>query len=320
MLFASGAVYAAGGDEAGQLGLPMEQSESLVFQRVVLGLSNGREVSTFDEVAATWEASFFVRRGIIYVRGRGTKGELGLGEGVTDSREQRSSYIDFHEDFAILDIQACMSHAVVRTPLSLFGWGAARKGQLGEQKKGEKVLWAPERITGLPVDADYGDVKVGLGREFTFVAGERERWHVILGEKRFEEEYLPELKIFEVADGSGEYELVASWSSIYALSSDGRLRGWGRDDRGQLPPRDLPMLKAVAAGSEHCVGLTTGGEVVAWGWGEHGNCGADTDAQGNVAGRWNVLPVPLEAGELMAGVGAGCSTSFIIVEKNVANG
>ena len=319
-LFKSGCVFAAGGNSAGQLGITT-QSASLTFQRVVLSLSNGREVNTFDDVAATWEASFFVKREIIYVRGRGMKGELGLGEGVTETTGRGGlSYIDFHEDSAILEIRACVSHIVVRTPHSLFGWGAARKGQLGEQKRGEKVLWAPERVAGLPVDADYREVKVVLGREFTFVAGEQDRWHVLLGERKLEEEYLPDLKMFPVADGSGDYELVASWSSMYALPADGRLRGWGRNDRGQLPPKDKPSLNAVAAGSEHCVGLTTNGEVVAWGWGEHGNCGADTDAQGNVAGRWNVLELPLKVGEIVSGVGAGCATTFIIVDKRVGNG
>lgn len=85
----------------------------------------------------------------------------------------------------------------------------------------------------------------------------------------------------------------------------------GRSDHGQLPPRGLPNIEQLAAGSEHVVALTKAGEVISWGWGEHGNCGGNIDENGDVKGRWNVIPTHhLDESMKVLGVGAGCATSF----------
>jgi protein ATS1 len=328
VLLSSGAVFAAGSNEFGQCGFPASTTtitQTSIYRRVKLTsktADGGEEVLHFDDIAATWEASFFTSGDVIHVRGRGMKGELGLGAGVTQTTE-KANFIVLSEELdggssKIEDIRSSMSHTVVLTgDGQVFGWGAGRKGQLGQESKHEKVVWKPRRID-MPLQA----AKVAVGRDFTFVAGEGDRWHWLLGDDKYEREYLPDLKTFVIASGESTYDLTASWSNIYALiHSDHQLKGWGRNDRGQLPPDGLPELKSVAAGSEHCVGLTMDGEVVAWGWGEHGNCGPDIDAQANVAGgRWNVLPITLSDSEEVAGIGAGCATSFIIVRRSARNG
>ncbi|TKA70058.1 hypothetical protein B0A55_06243 [Friedmanniomyces simplex] len=106
----------------------------------------------------------------------------------------------------------------------------------------------------------------------------------------------------------GWKDVAASWGSIYVLKDDGELLGFGRDDHGQLPPPGLPPVQAIAAGSEHCIALTKAGKVLAWGWGEHGNCGEPTDARGDVKGHWNEIDMP---GSVRA-VFAGCATSFVV--------
>ena len=90
---------------------------------------------------------------------------------------------------------------------------------------------------------------------------------------------------------------------------------WGRNDRGQLPPPDLPTPAKLAVGSEHAIALLGDGRVAAFGWGEHGNCGPDTDFQGNVSGTYNVISLPEAVGadRKVVGVGAGCATSWMIV-------
>ena len=318
MLFASGAVYAAGSDEFGQCGHPSNIGQTSSYRRVKLQTETsigGEEIALFDDISATWEASFFVRGDIIHVRGQGTKGELGLGEGIKRADEKGSAIIlskVLGHKSRVKEIKSCMSHTVVLTEDGqLLGWGAARKGQLGDDFKQDKIVWRPQKI-----DMLLQTTKIAVGRDFTFAAGEKDRWHWLLGDHKYESEYLPGLETFVITSGEGKYDLTASWSNIYALNrSDQHLRGWGRNDRGQLPPQSLPKLQSVAAGSEHCIGLTADRDkVVAWGWGEHGNCGEETDAQANVAsGRWNVLLVPLLDTEEVTGVGAGCATSFIFV-------
>jgi alpha-tubulin suppressor-like RCC1 family protein len=38
-------------------------------------------------------------------------------------------------------------------------------------------------------------------------------------------------------------------------------------------------VREVLAGSEHCLCLTDSGQVLAWGWNEHGNCGQAEDTE-----------------------------------------
>jgi protein ATS1 len=317
--FSSGKVFAAGSNELGQCGLSSSISHTSIYRQVKLHSepsSSGEQVVLFDDVSATWEASFFTSGNHIHVRGQGMKGELGLGENVKHTDEGKGVIVmsdQFGCSRTIREIKSGMSHTVVLTEEGqLIGWGAGRKGQLGEENKQKKIVWKPQKI-GMSLQA----TKIAVGRDFTFVAGEKDRWHCLLGDPKYESEYLPDLKLFVMTNGEGAYDLTASWSNIYALiHSDHQLKGWGRNDRGQLPPQHLPKLRAIAAGSEHCIGLTMDGEVVAWGWGEHGNCGPDTAAHANVAGgRWNVLPVPLTATEEVVGIGAGCATSFIVISE-----
>ena len=323
VLFSSGAVFAAGSNEFGRCGLPFSIAQTGIFKRVKLcsktSDGGGAEVDLFDNISATWEASFFSVGNSIYVRGQGMKGELGLGEAVKRTDEETPGVIMLSDEFdcstRIDEIKSGMMHTVVLTGDGhLLGWGAARKGQLGGESKQKKIVWKPRKI-----DMPHEAAKIAVGRDFTFVAGDKDRWHWLLGDDNQEKDYLPDMKYFVIAGEESTYDLTASWSNIYVLThSDHELKGWGRNDRGQLPPKHLPKLKSVVPGSEHCVGLTTDGEVVAWGWGEHGNCGPQTDGHANVAGgRWNVLPVPISETEDVIGVGAGCATSFVIVSETI---
>jgi protein ATS1 len=109
------------------------------------------------------------------------------------------------------------------------------------------------------------------------------------------------------------------WSSVHHVKSlDGatEVRSIGKNDRGQLAPSVLRPLRALAAGSEHCIGIDYAGQLIAWGWGEHGNCGEQVDDRGTVSGRYNVIPVASsEDGIVVEGVAAGCATSFVICGK-----
>jgi len=108
----------------------------------------------------------------------------------------------------------------------------------------------------------------------------------------------------------------ASWGSIFILHNDGKLVSWGRDDHGQLTPPQLPPVSKIAIGSEHTLALTAEGEVCAWGWGEHGNCGPGA-VDGDVKGRWNTVASSkyLPQGSAISLVGAGCATSWICLSS-----
>jgi protein ATS1 len=299
MLTSTGRVWAAGRNDDGRAGLPNTLKQVDALNRIDLDM--------VTSLAATWQASMFVldRRKLLSC-GTGLKGELGQGPDVTRSlRPSEVNLADavFDEGVEITDLAAGINHVVAITAGGeLFGWGNTRKGQLGDEAKIEKVLWKPQKIK-LPFKA----LKVVAGRDFTFVVG-RNSEHLLLGDSKLFVEGVHLARQGEAGD------LRCGWSNIYQHSPLA-LRGVGRAERGQLPPNSLPALKYFAAGSEHCLASTTDGQIVAWGWGEHGNCGSPVDERGCVANRFNTIAVPIEDGESIQTVAAGCATSFVVVSE-----
>ncbi|KAH8424551.1 RCC1 domain-containing protein [Aspergillus melleus] len=320
ILFADGAVYAAGCNEDGRCGLrPSSADPLLKFRRVIVDdASTGRSYDTFKGVSATWEASCLVSslpggvdEDVVFVLGSGAKGELGLGEGC--ARVEAATRIpDFPpRGTRITAIASGMGHTVtVLSSGEVYGWGGARKGQLGEAAVASKIAWKPVKIDNLRFSASAA----ACGREFTVVTGDRaagqfavlgssgDKWNILSG--------VPASAAVE-----GYRGIYASWHGIYVHRNDSSVVCWGRNDRGQLPPGDLPASKDIAVGSEHALALLEDQSVVAFGWGEHGNCGPDTDAQGNVKGEYKRIPLSVEGGSAIVGIGAGCATSWVITSR-----
>ncbi|PLB48019.1 putative alpha-tubulin suppressor protein Aats1 [Aspergillus steynii IBT 23096] len=322
VLFANGAVYAAGCNEDGRCGQSPSPDPLFSFRQVIVNdTSTGRSYDTFKGISATWEATFLVPssggeedrdRDAVFVLGSGAKGELGLGPEC--ARAPAATRIpDFPPPGTkIQGIASSMGHTVaVLSNGEVYGWGGARKGQLGGSAVASKIAWSPVKIDNVPFVAT-GDV--ACGREFTVVTGDQatgqfavlgssgDKWNILSG--------VPAPSALE-----GYRGVYASWHGIYVHQKDSSIVCWGRNDRGQLPPVDLPVSREIAVGSEHALALLDDRSVVAFGWGEHGNCGPDTDAQGNVKGEYKRIPLPAEDNSAVVGIGAGCATSWIITSR-----
>ncbi|EMC92644.1 hypothetical protein BAUCODRAFT_37538 [Baudoinia panamericana UAMH 10762] len=305
LLYASGTTEGYGDNAQAQCGYPtsFEALDKIKGGHPLFVQHSADEVRQrlhVKQVSATWKASICLcSDGRVKVCGEGLHGELGLGEGRTDSLNPCAI-----EEFPpmgteVVQIASGMAHTVaVMSNGDVWGWGKGGQGQLGEPAKD---VWSPRKIEGLP----FGVAKAVCGKDFTFVVGTRASGKLrVIGlnkRDRFG------LKTNLPSAVSGWKDIAASWGSVFILGEHGKLRGFGRDDHGQLPPSDLPFVEAIAAGSEHCLALTKGGKVLAWGWGEHGNCGEPTDERGDVSGHFNVLDVL----EPIGGLFAGCATSFI---------
>jgi len=300
-LSSDGRAFGAGDNSDGRCGSE-DHEQSTTFQEIhALEIPDSR----WDDVAATWSATMLVRNGgkEVWVCGSGDSGELGLGEGMREAR-----YLTRVPDFPqpgtrIVQIVACMAHVVaVLDDGEVYGWGKGRKGQLGGDGHGS---WAPRRVNGL----QFKVVRAACGKDFTCLFGDARAGEVQMlgpdGRDRFN------LKASAPSSVPGWKEVCASWGSVFTLQDNGKILAWGRDDRGQLPPREVPDVAMLAAGSEHCLALTLDGRVLAWGWGEHGNCGEHTDAKGDVKGKWNELTVPGD----VTGIFSGCATSFILTAQ-----
>ncbi|KAI6814454.1 RCC1/BLIP-II protein [Hortaea werneckii] len=260
----------------------------------------GTRSASIAHVAATWNASILCTfDGQILVVGEGLNGELGLGHQVSHLSTAHCMSEFPPAGRSVVQLAACMAHVVaVLDDGTIYGWGKGSKGQLGEPAKDVCV---PRKIQGI----SFAVSKAVCGKDFTcLVSAEGEL--SILGLKTRDRFNLLGSKPLAI---SGWKDVAASWGSVFILMNDGKLISFGRNDHGQLAPSGLPSLSALAAGSEHCLAISDAGEVLAWGWGEHGNCGEPTNHRGDVNGRWNV--VALQAQKASA-VFAGCATSFVL--------
>jgi protein ATS1 len=301
--------------------------------------------ASFLVAAPQVQDGYTVDFGRIYACGKGEKGELGLGNNVVDTIKPRQVAVFSCTDYPgstskdlvevspisgmLARIWSSMGHTVTcsKNGLHVFGWGNCRKGQLGDSLKESKVLWKPTKIADKDIKEDVemdSILLAAVGRDFTLLQGTDgkqenrvEKWRLLGGNTLLKSDG-DDLRDFfaklttPVSQGEMAWlETVpfASWSSVYIL--DGRaqkVKALGKNDHGQLPPEELPEIWTMAAGSEHCVALVSRGRAVTWGWGEHGNCGREGDETGQ---GWSVLNLPMAHSEKVAGVGAGCATTFI---------
>ncbi len=311
LLLSEGQLFCSGDPSSGACGLfPEELQPRPHFRKVTLDKEPSSDPqSKVIFFAATWEASFVVkndkygRATQVYSFGTGNKGELGLGELIF-----RSPKAQLIEDFPprdteVVDLAASVNHVVaVLSNGDVYGWGNGRKGQLGQP---HAIVHSPRRI----LDISFKVVRAVCGREYTYLVSTPEDGrHTVLGPDKW-----------NVVTGMAENvkfwkDIGASWGSVFVLMQSGELVSWGRDDHGQLTPLNLPELSQIAVGSEHALGLSAHGDVLAWGWGEHGNCGPST-SEGDVRGRWNIIASSknLPVDSKILSIGAGCATSWISV-------
>jgi protein ATS1 len=309
LLLSAGALYCSGDLSNGACGITSDLTHpDSQFHKVHLGLNDSAANKTVL-FAACWESSIIVledesgKATRAYSFGTGNKGELGLGEFIFKSGKAQLIKDFPPAGLEVVDLAASVSHVVaVLGNGEVYGWGSGRKGQLGVP---EGIIYSPRKITGV----NFKVVRAVCGREFTYLVGEPgEGHHIILGSNKWNVRSSAPLAV------AGWRDVGGSWGSIYVLQDDGKLLGWGRDDHGQLPAPGMRALSQIAVGSEHALGLTVDQEVLAWGWGEHGNCGPKT-TNGDVKERWNVIASAkyLPPGSKISSIGAGCATSWVCV-------
>ena len=308
LLSKSGQVFWSGDPSSGSCGLAGAPSIP-VFQEARFVRDGEQSIGEVALLAATWEATILVtkdgggKKTKVYSLGSGMKGELGLGEFIvrTPSATEMKSFPPRGTE--VVDLSACMGHVVaVLSNGDAYGWGNCRKGQIGEP---ETVVHAPRKINGVPFKVS----RAVCCKESTCLFGEPTDGRIhILGSDKWG------IRTGAPQQVSSWINVGASWGNIFILRANGSLDSWGRDDHGQLPPSNLPPLKQITAGSEHVVAVSEAGDALAWGWGEHGNCGPNVD-NNDVKGRWNVIASSklIPPGSSISNIGAGCATSWICI-------
>jgi protein ATS1 len=300
VLFESGELLASGANGNGQCLRKLSSARTTCGEFQLVDFND----SSLERVflcSATWEASAVVLSdGRVLSAGSGSRGELGLGNDITLSKEATIIPGFPPPAIQVVDLAASMSHTVaVLSNGEVWGWGSGRKGQLGVPAVNS---WSPRKIE----EVKFHAVRAACGKDHTFIIGPPESGEtLILGTDRFG------LKAEGPFTIPGWKDIASSWGSIFILLDNGNIVAWGRNDHKQLPPPDLPKVKQLAVGSEHALALTEQGSVIAWGWGEHGNCGV---APENSQNDFGLTKIDTLSG--VTGLGAGCATSWIVVDDS----
>ncbi|KAK4123552.1 RCC1/BLIP-II [Parathielavia appendiculata] len=314
LLFSSGALLWSGDHTSGACGsvpaADKDGASELTPQFRPVDLTALPDGSQTKHVAATWAASIIATSlqdggytDKVYSFGTGYKGELGLGNGTLRVTDPTQIPDIPPLGTRVVDIAACMGHVVaVLSNGEAWGWGAGRKGQLGEPAAA--ALYSPRRIEGV----GFHVVRAICGREFTCLFGPPETGEMkVLGSDKWgARSDAPEAV-------AGWKEVGAGWGSVFVLKEDGTLLSWGRDDHGQLARDDLGRVEHIAVGSEHAVALTETGDLMVWGWGEHGNCGPIQNHIGQNGERSKIASTA--QGIKIAKIGAGCATTWFAIGK-----
>ena len=171
--------------------------------------------------------------------------------------------------------------------------GQQQKGTVGRNRRQDNVDTKTLRFGVVCKD-------FSLGREFTAIQTDTNRVK-IFGKSSIKN--IPESTVARVA---------AMWSSVHILLETNVLQSFGNNSHEQLFPNNSSVaVEEYAIGSEH--GLVTSDNIVyAWGWSEHGNCGT-SNASDKVT--FDYLNKLYTGSAKVVLIGAGCATSWVVVEK-----
>nr|CAD7448634.1 unnamed protein product [Timema bartmani] len=247
------------------------------------------------------------KHGRLFGCGGNSKGQLGV-EGKTEvlSFERVTSLGDY-----TIESVACSwdsTFAITRCG-RFFVWGSNTYGQLGIPK--HEVTFSPTPIE-VPLPT-IQHVSSGL-RHSAMVTNEG--CVVVCGTSR-KGALVPGLPNIQ--------KVVCGQHHTIAQSVDGRVFVWGDNKHGQLgldplthpyvyTPLELQELIAapdneVFTGWTHTAILTENGDVMSWGWNEHGNCG--TGSLENIT-----TPAVLDSLRKTILIGAGAGHSFAVIESD----
>lgn len=293
ILFEDGLVVAAGSNEYSQCGFKGPE----VVEKFT------KVPGKWKFVAAGWEYSVFVSEDdTVYTCGYGPKGELGLGKNFILAEELFD--VRFPVKSRVLDVKSSINHVIVVTEEGTYGWGACRKGQLGEvtkvSEKGKPVpvYWEPERLqfSGSSAIMAHDRTVVFDGKKID-----------ILGKNP------------ETISAEGATNVKAMWSSVHwsvpkenginIFSQGNNLHGQLYKFNDEVTPIDFTV------GSEHGLVLLKDGRVLAWGWGEHGNCGPPAEAKDETAlVTYDYLNEIYDGKNEVVKLAAGCATTWVVVK------
>lgn len=265
ILFNNGDVYSTGDNSHGQCGFDKTENPFIhVFTKVP---------GKWLNIACGWAFSIFSKMDGIYICGSGHKGELGLGP---DVKECSLTKVPFDNLGVVLDIKCSIDFTILKTSEGFYGWGNLKRGQLTVKS----IVWSPIKLELDP------RAKIEVTKDST----------VILTPERLYSIGKIAIEIHQPIK-----QVKTMWTSIH-YQINHMLFAIGNNSHSQLLDNELQGFLSFETGSEH--GLLQYDNIYAWGWGEHGNCGAIKDSTNFTE------PICIYEGIALF-MSCGCSTTFI---------
>jgi len=281
-----GGLYATGANREGQCFMRNKD--------VLLGFEKVGGERRWRDCAATWEGGVLVDEGgHVWSCGRIKNHGSLEGKGFEELFGRQGSGEMGAGD---VRVAAGVQHFVIFRGHDAVGFGDGKKGQFGTTAT---TTVTPEGIILPASDLE----QVACGKDFTCILSSTGKVSVYTTSTKHNLQAIPALPV-------SIKSIASSWSTIALLDDTGKIHSWGRNDRSQAPPIELPAIAQLSAGSEHFIALSQDKKVYAWGWNEHGNCGLAT-----LEDVYTVHELKFPQDEVPVYIAAGCGTSWIWTEK-----
>ncbi|PSS26592.1 Ultraviolet-B receptor like [Actinidia chinensis var. chinensis] len=313
-------VYSWGWGDFGRLGhgnssdlftpQPIKALQGLRIKQIACGDSHCLTVTMEGEVQS-W--------------GRNQNGQLGLGTTEDSPVPQK---IDAFQGICVKMVAAGAEHtAAITEDGELYGWGWGRYGNLGLGDRKDRLV--PEKVSSIEAEKM---VLVACGWRHTISVSSSGGLYTYgwskygqLGHGDFEDHLIPHR--LEALHGNFISQISGGWRHTMALTSDGKLYGWGWNKFGQVGVGDnvdhcSPVQvrfpheqKAVqiSCGWRHTLAVTERHNVFSWGRGTNGQLGHGESTDRNVPTIIESLSVDGSSGQKIESSKVDSSSEKVLV-------
>ncbi len=312
-----GKVFSFGENEYGQLGNNSDKNSKVPVAVDTTGVLSGKKITM---VAAGSDFALALdSHGKVYAWGFGSHGELGIRNTFKKTVPVAVDTSRALSGKKIVAIAAGSNHAVaVDDKGMVYTWGGNTYGQLGVNTTKHSEVPVPIYISRAIGGKTIVAVAAGYHHSLALSSdGKVYAWgdnqYGQLGNHSFENSTVPvAVDTTGVLAGKKVIAISAGANYSMALTSDGKIYSWGRNNRGQLGvmgnirynvPTAINMTGSTLAGKiiinivatvDHSMALTCDGKIYAWGFNDHGQLGNHTftGSTSPVAVKMNlILPV-----------------------------
>lgn len=254
------------------------------------------------------------------VWGRDTFGQLGIGTTHPSTQPGSTVPVAAHVPAGTVftAVAGGSGHSVALTSTGrVYAWGQNDVGQLGDGSFADSSkpvavrLPAGTTVTAIASGDDFALALTSTGRVLSWGYN---AWGQLGNGTSGNDSDVP--AYVQLPDGTAVTAISAGAGHALALTSTGGVFGWGDNDFGQVgdgtrTDRDVPVavnpaggrgaaVKAVAAGDDYSLVLTSSGAVLGWGYNTYGQLGNGTTTT-------SLTPVTasIPAGDSVVGLAAG---------------